>query len=48
MRIPLALPRLFLIALALPTALPAQIVPKTEPTAPPGQCPDRASAFGRL
>lgn len=36
MRIPLALPSLFLTALALPAALPAQIAPQTEPTAPPG------------
>ncbi|PZU63821.1 MULTISPECIES: hypothetical protein [Sphingobium] len=36
MRIPLALPSLFLTALALPAALPAQIARKTEPTAPPG------------
>ncbi|WP_303763932.1 hypothetical protein [Sphingobium yanoikuyae] len=36
MRIPLALPSLFLTALVLPAALPAQIAPKSEPTAPPG------------
>ncbi len=36
MRITLALPSLFLTALALPAALPAQIARKTEPTAPPG------------
>ncbi|MBO9527667.1 MAG: hypothetical protein J7517_16310 [Sphingobium yanoikuyae] len=36
MRIPLALPSLFLTALALPAALSAQIAPKTEPTAAPG------------
>ncbi len=36
MRIPLALPSLFLIALALPAPLSAQIAPKTEPTATPG------------
>lgn len=36
MRIPLALPCLFLTALALPATLSAQIAPRTEPTAPPG------------
>ncbi len=36
MRIPLALPSLFMIALALPATLPAQIAPKTEPTPTPG------------
>ncbi|WHO40853.1 hypothetical protein PMI04_009800 [Sphingobium sp. AP49] len=36
MRIPLALPSLFLIALALPATLPAQIAPKEKPTATPG------------
>lgn len=36
MRIPLALPSLFLTALTLPATLSAQIAPKSEPTAPPG------------